>query len=85
VHGCAWIKRMLERLKAVSLRDSRTAMRAVDGAWWDSEKRIPDWTRVKRRPFETGPLLFVAAAAERGADRPDELVDRHVAVRIITI
>src|SRR6185503_4189268 len=30
---------------------------AVDGAWWDSEKRIPDWTLVRRRDFETGPFL----------------------------
>jgi len=53
----AWIKRMLRRLDAVPLQDSRAAMRAVDGAWWDSEKRIPDWTLVKRRQFETGPFL----------------------------
>jgi hypothetical protein len=53
----AWIKRMLERIGAVSLKDSRTAMQAVDGSWWDSTKRIPDWTLVKRRQFETGPFL----------------------------
>jgi hypothetical protein len=28
-------------------------MRAVDGLWWDSAKRIPDWTLVRRRQFET--------------------------------
>jgi hypothetical protein len=53
----AWIKRMLERLGAVSLADSQAAMRAVDGAWWDSAKRIPDWTLVRRRQFETDPFL----------------------------
>ena len=53
----AWIERMLQRLEAVSLEDSRAAMQAVDGAWWDSEKRIPDWTLVKRRQFETSPFL----------------------------
>jgi Protein of unknown function (DUF4056) len=53
----AWIKRMLQRLDAVPQRDSRAAMQAVDGAWWDSEKRIPDWTLVNRRQFETGPFL----------------------------
>jgi hypothetical protein len=53
----AWIRRMLERLEAVPLSDSQAAMRAVDGAWWDSEKRIPDWTLVKRRQFSTGPFL----------------------------
>jgi hypothetical protein len=53
----AWIKRTLDRLIAVPLKDSRAAMRAVDGAWWDSEKRIPDWTLVKRRHFQPGPEL----------------------------
>lgn len=53
----AWITRTLERLGAVALADSRAAMRAADGAWWDSEKRIPDWTLVTRRRFETDPFL----------------------------
>ena len=53
----AWLARTLQRLEAVPLEDSRTAMTEVDGAWWDSEKRIPDWTLVKRRQFDTGPLL----------------------------
>jgi hypothetical protein len=53
----AWIEKTLERLQAVPVAQSRAAMRAVDGAWWDSEKRIPDWTLVRRRQFETGPLL----------------------------
>lgn len=53
----AWIERSLGRLGAVPLADSRAAMQTLDGAWWDSQKRIPDWTLVKRRHFETGPFL----------------------------
>ncbi len=53
----AWIERTLQRLDAVPLEDSRRAMRAVDGAWWDSAKKIPDWTLVTRRSFDTGPFL----------------------------
>ena len=53
----AWLARTLERLGAVPLASSRAAMREVDGAWWDSDKRIPDWTLVKRRNFVTGPFL----------------------------
>jgi len=53
----AWIRGTLERLGAVPVAESRAAMQAVDGAWWDSGKRIPDWTLVRRRHFETGPLL----------------------------
>jgi hypothetical protein len=47
----------LKRLEAVPVDHTRAALQAVDGAWWDSEKRIPDWTLVRRRDFETGPFL----------------------------
>ncbi len=53
----AWIQRVLQRLDAVPLSDSEEAMRRLDGAWWDSQKRIPDWTLVRRRNFVTGPFL----------------------------
>jgi len=71
----AWIKRMLQRLDAVPLADSRAAMRAVDGAWWDSTKRIPDWTLTKRRRFDTGPFLRPwrledARPGSKGAAKP---------------
>ena len=49
----AWIAGTLKRLVAVPPAASRAAMHAVDGLWWDSTKRIPDWTLVRRRQFET--------------------------------
>jgi hypothetical protein len=71
----AWIKRMLQRLEAAPLKDSREAMHEVDGAWWDSEKRIPDWTLTKRRRFDTGPFLRPwrledARSGSKGAVKP---------------
>jgi hypothetical protein len=53
----AWIKRTLERLGAVALKDSQSAMHELDSAWWDSTKPIPDWRLVRRRQFHTGPYL----------------------------
>lgn len=53
----AWLERALRRLGAVPVEDSRSAMLALDGAWWDSAKRIPDWTLVKRRQLDTGPVV----------------------------
>ena len=52
----AWIEETLKRLVAVEPHESRAAMHAVDGLWWDSTKRIPDWTLVRRRHFETSIL-----------------------------
>jgi len=71
----AWIEKALERLDAVPVDQSRAAMHAVDGAWWDSQKRIPDWTLVRRRRFDTGPLLRPwlledASAGTKGAVEP---------------
>jgi hypothetical protein len=53
----AWIAEALRRLEVVSLADAIAAAQAVDGAWWDSERRIPDWKLVQRRRMDTGPLL----------------------------
>jgi hypothetical protein len=54
----AWIAQVLRRLRVVSLADARAAADALDGAWWDSARRIPDWMLVQRRRMDTGPLLL---------------------------
>ena len=68
----AWIAQMLKRLEVVSLADAIAAAQAVDGAWWDSERRIPDWQLVQRRRMDTGPLLrpWVLEVASPGAKGP---------------
>ncbi|MBZ5713783.1 DUF4056 domain-containing protein [Nannocystis pusilla] len=45
----AWLREALRRLGAVSKQEARAAMQAVDGRWWDSRKRIPEFTLVTRR------------------------------------
>ncbi len=71
----AWIRRMLIRLHALPLEGSQAAAAAVDGAWFDSQRRIPDWKLVLRRNFDTGPLLRPwrledASDGARGAVEP---------------
>jgi len=52
-----WLLVMLRRLGAVPRRAGREAIRAVDGLWWDSSRRLPDPAFVQRRYFDaTGPL-----------------------------
>lgn len=45
----AWLREALRRLGAVPKQQARAAMAAVDGLWWDSSKRLPDWTLILRR------------------------------------
>ncbi len=45
----AWLGEALRRLGAVPKAQARLAMKAVDGLWWDSSKRVPDWKLVTRR------------------------------------
>jgi hypothetical protein len=53
----AWLSAMLRQLGAVPRRAGREAIRAVDGLWWDSSRRLPDPAFVRRRYFDTtGPL-----------------------------
>ena len=50
----AWIKQTLQRLDAVPKESGAAAMHSVDGAWWDSTKRVPDWKLVTRRNMDIG-------------------------------
>ena len=53
----AWIPVVLRSLGAVPRRAGLEAMRAVDGLWWDSSRRVPDPALVRRRYFDaTGSL-----------------------------
>ena len=54
----AWLKRVLERLQVLSKEDSVAAMQLVDGLWWDSTKRIPDWKLTLRRNMDVGTEIF---------------------------
>ena len=62
-----WIKRVLTRLQAVSKDDGIKAINSVDGIWWDSQRRLPDWKITQRRHFLTAkkiePWLISMAAA----------------------
>jgi hypothetical protein len=68
----AWIAQVLKRLRVVSLADARAAADALDGGWWDSGRRIPDWMLVQRRRMDTGPLLlpWTLEAASPGKKGP---------------
>ncbi len=71
----AWIERTLDRLQVVPLDQAVAAAQAVDGAWWDSQRRIPDWMLVKRRRMDHGPLLApwtleAASPGSKGSVQP---------------
>lgn len=50
----AWLREALRRLGVVSKADARQAMQAVDGLWWDSSKRLPEFELVRRRYVHAG-------------------------------
>lgn len=53
----AWIQQVGKRLGALPMAESRRAMESVDGTWWDSSRRAPDWQLVRRRDFDIGPVV----------------------------
>jgi hypothetical protein len=86
----AWIQQVGQRLKAVPMDQSRAAMQSVDGIWWDSNKRIPDWQLILRRNFNIGPDVspWLVANANppppldrqfKGCESPPDPVIIHVA------
>ena len=53
----AWMKVAFRRMHVTTKASAAAAMHGVDGLWWDSTQRVPDWKLVLRRDFETGPSL----------------------------
>jgi hypothetical protein len=78
----AWIQQALERLQAFPREQGKQAARSVDGIWWDSSKRIPDWQLVERRNFDIGaavsPWLVRDAVPQPPAERRFEECDPGV-------
>ena len=71
----AWLQRILERLEAVPQKQGQAAMMSVDGIWWDSGKRIPEWRLVMRRNMDVGTeihpwLVTLATDGDRRRGRP---------------
>lgn len=52
-----WLRQVLYRLGAVDKPAAERAIRSVDGSWWDSRRRVPDWRLVRRREFGIGPVV----------------------------
>jgi hypothetical protein len=50
----AWFQQALRRLDAVPKDSGVTAMQSVDGLWWDSQARLPDWHFVRCRNMDIG-------------------------------
>lgn len=53
----AWIAEALRRLGVVDKPKAQAAMKAVDGLWWDSKRRVPDMKLVARRDLAIKPPL----------------------------
>lgn len=78
----AWLSEALHRLGAVPKARARQAMRAVDGLWWDSSKRVPEWNLVTRRfmtvaspisPWIVADAVHEPALAQMCAGQPPPL------------
>ena len=76
----AWLQQAMRRLDAVPKDSGMTAMQSVDGLWWDSTARLPDWHFVRHRNMDLGgkihPWRIEQARGEDGSVSPlDECKD----------
>jgi hypothetical protein len=76
----AWLQQAMRRLHAVPKDSGTTAMQSVDGLWWDSTARLPDWHFVRHRNMDLGgkihPWRIEQARGEDGSVSPlDECKD----------
>jgi len=65
-----WIREAMRRLGAVKQDQGRKAMKAVDGLWWDSSKRLPDWKLVTHRDLHIDTPVPPWIVAEVVPDAP---------------
>jgi len=72
----AWLQQALKRLDAVPKDSGVTAMQSVDGLWWDSQARLPDWHFVRRRNMDVGGKIHPWRIEQaRGKDRSGSALD----------
>ena len=70
-----WMREVLKRLGALDAESSIALARALDGSWWDSTKRLPDPSLVRRRYMEIGPEIRPWHAWESGSPEAVALVE----------
>lgn len=67
----AWMTVAFKRMQATTRSSAKAAMYSVDGRWWDSAQRVPEWKLVTRRNFETGPTLKPWLVSAASAPEPE--------------
>jgi hypothetical protein len=76
----SWLDAAMDALGIVPLETARELMDSLDGTFWSSGRRIPDWDITLRRKFDRGPLIAPlvvhanAASAPGGADQTPVLI-----------
>lgn len=71
----AWLAAAMEALGIVPVETARELMESLDGTFWSSARRVPDWDITLRRKFDRGPVVepwLVHAKAPSAPCRTDE-------------
>ncbi len=53
----AWLASAMDAIGIVPVDAARELMESLDGTFWSSARRIPDWDITLRRRFERGPVV----------------------------
>ena len=65
----AWLASAMDALGVVPIETARDLMESLDGTFWSSARRMPDWDITLRRKFDRGPAVepWVVHAKESSA------------------
>ena len=53
----AWLASIMDALGIVPIDAARELMESLDGTFWSSARRVPDWDITLRRRFDRGPVV----------------------------
>jgi hypothetical protein len=66
----AWLGSALDALDVVPIDAARKLMESLDGTFWSSARRIPDWEITLRRRFDRGPVVAPLTAHAKTSSAP---------------
>jgi len=66
----AWLASAMDALGIVPVDAARALMESLDGTFWSSARRIPDWDITLRRRFDRGPVVEPLAVHAQAPSAP---------------
>ena len=77
-----WLAAAMDALGIVPIDAAREVMESLDGTYWSSARRIPDWDITLRRRFDRGPVVEALVVHPNAPSAPCGVDDAPLAIAV---